>query len=552
MHKNNLIKKIYTILTLLLFAALSYMFIFQLLRTGAINSGDDSYYHVNRILEIRDSIRHGNLMPYLMTHSNGEIAYPLGIFYPEVTLIPVALVSLLFTKVVTGIYVGVAVYTFLTLVNMYWVLKKINIGRLSSILGSVIYTFSTYRTIDAFTRFSIGEFITLTFLPLVFYGSYSILIKKYKDWIYLPIGYIGIVLSHVLSAFIVLVTLIILFGINFIFTDERLIKFWYLIKAGIVGILGSLIFIIPFLEQELIQSYAKPDAKDIFLVSSSFLEIVNSSLNNSVLPVASGNAYNIGFFLLVIVILGLVFIRKLDYKYKYIYVIGIVSLLMASKLFPWFIFQNTPLSVIQYPFRLLMIPTICLSIIGAKLSDIIFSEYGKRGQINIIGVIFIILLLWSSSIKILSDDVHFRNETLSYTNNGSYFAGSQYVEQYTPKKAYENLEEIKNHIVVLNGKKIVASVNGKTNQQIFKITGVKPKEKVILPVSYYLNYSIWQGNEKLVSFKDKHNRIGAITKNSNEYLSVKYDYSKLDIMSYIVSIATWLSIMFYCLKRRNS
>lgn len=55
-------------------------------------------YHINRIQELTDNIKEGNWYPYLYSHHFKDTAYLLGVFYPQLTLIPFALACLLVKK----------------------------------------------------------------------------------------------------------------------------------------------------------------------------------------------------------------------------------------------------------------------------------------------------------------------------------------------------------------------------------------------------------------------------------------------------------------------
>ncbi|ROV60289.1 hypothetical protein EGO58_10850 [Limosilactobacillus reuteri] len=70
----------------------------------------------------------------------------------------------------------------------HWVTYKLTYNNYQAIITAILYTFGTYRIIDIWTRFALGEFIALSFLPLVIYGIYSITFGNYKDWPFLS-GY---------------------------------------------------------------------------------------------------------------------------------------------------------------------------------------------------------------------------------------------------------------------------------------------------------------------------------------------------------------------------
>lgn len=541
---NNMLCKLKGWIIILLFVLLSYLFVFQMLRTGAINNGDDAFYHVNRILEIRAGIKSGNLLQYVYPHSNGMVAFPLGIFYPEITLIPLAVISLFFNQPVTGIYVGIAFYTFVTLLIMYLVLKKLGVTRIASFLGSLIYAFSIYRTLDAFTRFALGEYLAFTFFPLVFYGFYSIVKENYREWPYLSLGIIGVVLSHVLSTLIVIVCLVVVFLLTCLKSKQLLKKISYLILSSVVSILGSLIFLIPFLEQLLVQKYSTPSPLDTSRVAQPMSDLIIAAMNNSLVK-GTDARYSIGIVTLIILVLGLVRINTYSNDDRFIYWAGLVGFVSSSNLFPWFLVQHTPFSVIQWPFRLLMIPTLCLSIIGAKLIDdcIISREDNFWWKISLI--VGSILISWSTSINSLIKCDAFRDVRYSYYNNTGYLVGTdyfdQYVAQYTPADALPSLHKSMDHIAIINGEEQRVKVSSGASSQLIKLNKVDPNQWVELPVSYYANYAAKQGDSYLKTKKSNH-RLAVKVKN-NETVKISYQLTTLDNFGYGVSILTWIVLI---------
>lgn len=544
MNNDNILRKLKGMITILILVILSYFFVFQMLRTGAINNGDDAFYHVNRILEIRAGIKSGNWLQYVYPHSNGMVAFPLGIFYPEITLIPLAAISLFFSHPVTGIYMGMAFYTFVTLLIMYLVLKKLGVTRIASFLGSLIYAFSIYRTLDAFTRFALGEYLAFTFFPLVFYGFYSIVKENYREWPYLSLGIIGVVLSHVLSTLIVIVCLVVVFLLTCLKSKQLLKKISYLILSSVVSILGSLIFLIPFLEQLMVQKYSTPSPLDTSRVAQPMSDLIIAAMNNSLVKGPDAR-YSIGIVTLIILVLGLVRINTFSNDDRFIYWTGLVGFVSSSNLFPWFLVQHTPLSVIQWPFRLLIIPTLCLSIIGAKMIDEYIISRGDNLWLKIILIVGAILISWSTSINSLIKSDVFRDERYSYDNNGSYLVGTdyfdQYVAQYTPAKALPELHKSMKHIAVVNGKEKRIKVSSSASSQLIKLNKVDPNQWVELPISYYANFVAKQGDNFLETKKSNH-RLAVKVKNS-ETVEISYQFTSLDKFGYVVSILTWILLI---------
>lgn len=548
---NNLkIKKILkNISFIIIYVILSVLFIYQMVKSGAINNGDDAYFHVERILEIRESLKVGNPLPYLYSYTNGRMGYPLGIFYPEITLIPIATISFLFKNIVTGIYVGIAGYTFLTFIIFHFVIKKMGISNRAAVIGAILYTFSTYRTIDAFTRFAMGEYLAMTFLPLAFFGFYSILHGEYKEWKYLSIGMIGILLSHVLSAFIVALCIAVIFLFLIYFLNEKLKIIKSMILSVIVSILGSLIFLVPFIEQLMFQKYNRPATVDVFEKVANLDSLFTYGVNNSMIQIESGGVYSVGISLILVMFAGVFYWKRVTNQDRLIYLIGIINFICASKIFPWFLLQNTPVSVVQFPFRFLMISTLCLSIYAAKLSEQIkFTQDGYK-YCSVLILVILFFGSWVSSVHTLLQTKYYQESWGSYYNWGTPFSRGKFFnvnsnnDQYTPKITLGSLTDLQKHIGTVNGKKQKMVVKSKPNQQIIEIPNVNENEKVTLPISYYKNYEVYQGNKKINVDKSDDGRINLILDKINKKVSVRYHYSVIDKISYVISIVTWITLL---------
>lgn len=206
---------------IILLLGISTLFVLPVINNKLLITGDDIQYHLYRIGELVNNFKHGNLYPYLYSYSFNKIGSAIGIFYPQVTLIPIAFFVLITGKFSTGIYLGVFFYTFLTVSFTYIVARKFKYNKIQSIFASIIYCFCTYRTIDIYTRFALGEFLAMTFLPLIVYGLYAVMYGNQKDWPFLALGFAGILFSHYLSTIICFLIAGILFILGFYWIKDK-------------------------------------------------------------------------------------------------------------------------------------------------------------------------------------------------------------------------------------------------------------------------------------------------------------------------------------------
>lgn len=552
------------IIITILFIFLSVLFIYPLQKQGMIYRSDDLAYHINRITELVANFRKGNFHPYIYTFSFNKVCFPLGIFYPWLTLVPFALFSILLGSNILGIYAGFAFYTFLTLLFVYICVRRLDKNRLQAVLTSVIYAFCTYRTIDAFTRFDLGEFLGMVFLPLCLYGFYAVMFGNKKDWPFLAFGMSFIILSHILSTFITTVFLAILFLIFIWRVSNKLETFKYLIVSAVVVFASSAIFLFPFLEQELFQQYSKPSVVDVYSSAATMDQMFLASLDNSMeRTIVSGHTYNIGIVLLMVILFGMVVFKNFSTVTKVAYLIGLTSFVMATNLFPWNIIQNTFFSVIQFPSRVLTISSCCLAFVGGEeftliKQDLFNKSLSNRKTILITLVCIVLVVLpWYSGIiqlkrssnTIVANQPDWDVPNKPYVTNSQKYNGysAWYLDQYTPKKTLPYFKQLNNHVAIIDGKKVkLKNIAAKPNAQIYINKNIKAGSSVDLPVALYKNLHVYQSGKEVKLINSKRNMI-AFKAISSGNVIVKYVPSLIDKLGTVLSLATWLMAIVYAI-----
>ena len=537
------VKKRNTAIVLLLMIILSIFFVLSGLKARMVFAADDMPYHINRIQELVYSLKHGNWYPYLYTRQFKGVPYPLGIFYPQLTLIPIAALCIVFNSYIIGIYAGFTLYTFLTMVIMYIIERKLNKSSAVAFVVSVVYTFSTYRLLDAYGRFAIGEFLAMTFIPMAIYGLYAV-IRNGNDWEYLGLGLSFTLLSHVLSTFLCIIFLVIeLLGLYSMCSSWRKTIIG-LSKAVVLFVLSSLIFVVPFIEQETYQHFLQPTPVDLVTTNSYLFDLLENSLNNNIIaPSGRTREGTIGVILLLVMAWGMVNFRKLNKLNKRILIGGVLSFVLITSLFPWSIMMHTPLRVIQFPFRILAFTTFLLSLIAGEMFESFYISTSSKRFSKIWLVSFSLILIivpWYSSYK-----AYQRVMTPGFTEKNSFARGASstywFLDQYTPAKAMDKFQQLYDVKAQVNGKLVqLTKVTGKVNETVYSDKLLNDKKLVVLPASMYKNIQIWQNHHRL-----KVNKKGLVTLHKTGKGSIEYKYvpSNADKLSRYISVFTWV-VMF--------
>lgn len=111
--------------------------------------------------------------------------------------------------------------------------------------------------------------------------------------------------------------------------------------------------IIPIVPDVLINEALSP--------SNLLLNSLNNASPNNLLDV------NLGLVVTIVSVFGISVFRLKNQNLINLEYLGIFFVVLSTNIFPWFVFQNTPLNVIQFPWRFLGLATFCFSLVFAKL-----------------------------------------------------------------------------------------------------------------------------------------------------------------------------------------
>ncbi|WP_143453673.1 YfhO family protein [Ligilactobacillus aviarius] len=537
----------------LFFILLALLFILPMLIHGFIPCGDDWGYHIDRIIEISNNMRHGNFFPMMYTYTFRKIGYLLGAFYPWITLLPFAILKNLISNQVVAIALGFAFYIFISLNLTFHVSNKVFKNKLQSLLVSTIYVFSGYVLVDCYQRMALGEFLSLMFLPVAVYGFYAVFFGNEKEWPYLAFGMSVIVLSHVLSTFITSLMFAIIAIVLFHWINNRKQRFIRLGFAVLTCIASSAIFLFPFAEQELYQSFGQPSPNP--LQGTNFGDLVISSLN--------GNGYALGPIIILVLLFGLILWKELGLIEKSSYVIGTIALIISSSLFPWSSLNKTVFDVIQFPFRLYMVVTIFYAIVAGKIFLVLFDKFkqhtDKFGKIAGKVLMFIVILLpwFGSAINYMVSEESNYPENMRYTDHYKVYSDLDglWLSQYTPQDGENYLGNVIGGAVIADDvNDTISSKNIVSEPNALKFTGktIDDATSLDLPVYNYKNIYVFRDGKQVEWTPSDNDTVTINTPKLKGPVTVKYIPSFVDWLGIMLSIETWIAaIVFYIWNRKK-
>lgn len=533
----------YRRLLIVLFYLVISIIMYEFYKRDFIWNGDDIYYHFQRILGLSDNFTNGLLASNMSVSNFGVIGNGVNIFYPWLTLIPFRIFFQFTRNWINAYYLGILFYFFISFLISHYSMKKFSGSTKNAIMFSIIYNFSIYRLIDIFTRGAVAEYIATIFLPLCFLGFYEVFFGDEKQWKTLAFGMIMIIYSHVLTTFmcvVFLALLLILFIPKLKLNKSRVINCG---KAVITTIGSTLIFTVPFITEELFQKYGVPDKQK--LAGLDFKQLIYASVINDSRRSVEGNVYNIGLTIILALIIGIIIFRKFDFLYKSLYCIFAASFLFTTNLFPWQLFQNTPIEVIQFPYRFLMFTTLFGSIILAQSIGMIFkNQLNTRFPIILSILVIFNGAMWGSSIINGAKGVLLASPKLYITqkmiNEGR--VPSTNLPQYIPDAMLPNLESILAHQVLINDKMSVQVPTVKDHSNDFYVDNVKKGDKIDLPFVKYKYTKAKFNGQKVPITMSKRGFVEVTVPKTTKSATINLSYGNRTLFMWaeVLSILTWI------------
>ena len=333
----------------------------------------------------------------------------------------------------------------------------------------------------------------------------------------------------------------------------------------ILIILISAFFWIPLLETYNFAEY-EVYQKEAMATKES---LINSGLELKQLFITSKDStyvYEIGPHIIIMMILSIFVIKKVikkEYKKEYILflILGILSIFMSTKYFPWQIF-NEKVSIIQFTWRMLVFSDFFFAIICAiNMENII-----KRVKIIDVVFIFIISLVYCNIMIPINNEILEINEwdIGSVTERKNEWIVGMGRGEYLPVNSNKNREYIlerENTIEVLKGSAQIQSLEKNGQKLNAKVEIFKDNTILEFPYIYYPGYKIKINNEEIKSFESPNGFLAiSLNKLNESIIEVNYEETILMKTSKVMSIIGIILFIMYinmeeirkmCVKLKN-
>lgn len=534
---------------------LSVLSLFMVFWFGPVSvySGHDYYFNIGRLEVLMQALREGNYPIYLDYDTLEGYGYFTKGFYPDLVLLPFALIGILLGSV-SAYNTLIYVMTFLCGLFMY---KAVNVVFKNSFIASVssiLYTFSAYHLFDWYNRAALGESISFTFLPIIFLGLYEILVGNYKRWYLLTVGYSLLLYTHLLSSFLTFIVIV----LTLLFCCKPLIKepkrISYLFIAAGITLLITASYLFPMLEQMNSNIFYYNNNENITgQTKLNFSELGWGMLSGILYPRGS-NMCGMGPLLIIMVFLRL-FVREKTFTLKiadFCAIVGVILLIMVSVIFPW---GRLPLGFIQFPWRLYEFIIFFFSIGGAYYLSVFLKDKKQYG------VAFIVIVAYTLTVMIISNENYKYWQTRAKRDAPEWFSGepsvlNQYYKgglEYLPSRVpnYGFMKERGNQIITGNPITKTDDLKMEKGLTSFNII-VDTPDKIELPLIYYKGYNA-ELNSKEIPVEQSNYGLIEIPIDESGDVIVYYAGTTMQRISWYITLVSILvfSIYIYRTKRKD-
>lgn len=541
----------------LFFLALSFIYILPYFPWDALafTKGQDGRFQLSRIDELYQQLRQGPFITYISLHTFSEIGYGVNFFYPFLMLIPAALIRLLVSNPFQAYYLFIAAYTFATFLIAFFCMHDFSKNIRQSIIFSVIYGFAGFRAIDVFSRNALGEAIAITFLPLVFLGFYHILYGDRSKWYLLAVGMALLINTHLLTVFMTaLIFLVILLPSLFFITD-----FFKRLQAGfksvLLTILLSLNFFVPFLDQYLYTKMVGVTKFDVTEKSYPLWTQLQNSFSGTY--EAWYDSYNLGTIIIILTLLGLFLYFKVTLKYRLTLFLGLFALILSTSAFPWEWFKETPIAIVQFPWRFLVFATFFFAIYSSGAVEAFLSSFRSKDLATILSAFLILSAIFIHGIR--SSDLKHINEAhqgthLYYDLNEENFDDvlRGYLNRdYLPTKSEKEFRSIYRDEIFVDGQKssdIKKTIKPRAYNFAFNL---EKTSTVDFPMLIYKNMWVYDNGKPIPWETSERGTVQVKLDKGKHSVSIGNSFTTVYKIAWLVSGVSWFVLLLIILKKNH-
>src|SRR4030067_1290393 len=523
------------VISIVILSLVSLIITLPLFLSNSLIISQDILWHLVWSEQFQKALTEGVLYPRWVDTPFGY-GSPTFIFYAPLSFYVISLITILTKSSILSMKIAIYLSFFLSGLSMYFFARKLN-GERAGLVSGVLYQLMPYHLFDLFARGVLPELFAFIWFPLILLFIRDIFTeRKFFSIAFVSLAYAGLILTHLVSAFM-FTFVVIGYGLDSsLFEKKRgLLR---MLCAAVLGLCLSSIYLTPVIFE---RSFSHTELIKIFDYRDLFLFSYKNLMNREFYPIVPGIAVSEIAFLLLSILLAR---RKLiRVNNTFFIALASISLFLATPL-SLLVWRYIPeFSNLQFPWRWLTFSGLSVAVIAGNLIGNFTG--GLRKSLSL----FFSPLLITSLFMMLHLSFFKEGEIDQWRTHPGLFSPFEYrpVWLTDPGKILHPVEKV----IIRKGNGSVDIVDWKSNQRVSSTKGNSP-----LTLTFFtFYYPGWKakidGNQNdIIIEKDTGSMLVEVPEGDHkveltfEDTPVRYYAKVISLISLIVVFSLYLYGMF--------
>jgi hypothetical protein len=432
--------------------------------SNGIIASYDIFFHFVWSEQFHHTFTEGVLYPRWVDTPFGY-GSPTFIFYAPLSFYVISLMNVLTMSHIMSIKIAICLSFFLSGLTMYLFVKKMS-GQNAGLISGIFYQLIPFHISELFLRGSVASHVAFIWFPLILLFIREIFIgKKLSSIAFVSLAYAGLILTHLVSAFMFTFVMI-GYGLYLFFIQKRkgLIRMFYAMAFGI-GL--SSVYLIPVIFE---RGFIHAEFLTIFNYRDNFLFSYKSLTEEPQNRIAITDT--------MFLVASFVLFRKDLFTIRNTFFVSllIISLFLTTSLssFSWKYIPG--FSNLQFPWRWLIFSGLSVSVLAGNL----FGNHKEKA----LKAKYIIFLPTIIATLIVLFHISFSNHEQidKWRTHSNIFSPREYRPIWV--KNYNKILPATEKVTIINGNGLVVIIDWKSNQRIVSTDG-KTALKLKFSTFYY-------------------------------------------------------------------
>jgi len=529
--------------------------------------GHDVKFHIFQSAQFYKAITSGKLIPNWALDANNGYGSANFLFYSPLSYYVVALFHFFIPSLIAAIICAIWTSFFLSGITMYLMIKRFT-GRTTGLLCAVLYQIFPFHIFDLYLRATLGELFAFIWFPLIFIFLNEILYSENKHTAILgfSLSYAGLVLTHLVSAFIVSGIVIFYILLNYFNISNRKSS-TYALASFSLGLGLTSYFILPIIFEmsyvriDYIHKYFFADYRKNFLLQLNTLYADFLTLNSPNRFIGLLNIASVLELLLFLIVVYILLKKNMDIsnirRLRFSIYMFLLAFFMSTPLSMW-LWDSLPLlNTIQFPWRFMAFMEVSLIFLIAIFINEVMNErsFAKTGKFrNTLYVVSTLIII--SLFTIFINNYELPQKTINsilYPEKYGYDSGLP--REYTPVWAKEIeqilLQKAPERVSVLSGTATTETISWQPESRILKVDA-RTSTLLRIATFYYPGWIAESNGKKVRIFIEKNSGTMLIDiKPGRHLLTLKFIDTPLRRTAKYLTLLFGLFLFSYIVKVRT-